>query len=189
MQKTPQWTEIREKIVEIISRFPELERTTKWGSDVFTYKGKNVVSYGGFKNFFSIWFFNGVFFDDKYGVLVSASEGKTKSLRQWRFTTADQVDEQKVREYIQQAIEAEEKGLRIEPSKFTAAPIPEFLSEILKNDPALHAAFNGLSPGKQKEYILYLNEAKQESTRTSRLNKIIPLILDGKGLNDKYKKN
>lgn len=86
MQENEKWVEELEIIASIISRLP-LEKYVKWGSDVFIHNGKNVVSYGGFKNYFTIWFYNGVFLKDKYRVLVNAQEGKTKSLRQWRFTS------------------------------------------------------------------------------------------------------
>jgi len=186
MQSTEKWSEELEIIASIVHKAP-LEKTTKWGSDVFTFNGKNVISYGGFKNFFSLWFYNGVFLEDKYNVLVAASEGRTKSLRQWRFTSREEIDEKKILEYIREAIEIEKKGLKIKPEKFTAVPLPELLSDTLKKDNALQSGFDKLTPGRQKEYILYLNEAKQEATKRNRLEKIIPLILQGTGLNDKYK--
>lgn len=188
MQQLAPWAEIHEKIVRIVTAVPELERTTKWGSDVYTYKGKNVVSYGGFKHFYSIWFYNGVFIDDQYNVLVSGTEGRTKSLRQWRFTATDQVDEKKILQYIRQAIAIEDQGKRIQPAKYEPVPVPALLQQQLESNPELKTAFDGLTPGRQKEYILYLEEARQEQTRQNRLEKITPMILAGTGLNDKYKK-
>lgn len=186
MQNTQKWSEELELIASIVQKAP-LEKVTKWGADVFTFNGKNVVSYGGFKNFFSLWFYNGVFLEDKYNVLVAASEGRTKSLRQWRFTSGEEIDEKKILEYIREAIEIEKKGLKIKPEKFKAVPLPELLSDALKKDNTLQSCFDKLTPGRQKEYILYLNEAKQEATKLKRLEKIIPMILQGTGLNDKYK--
>ena len=181
------WKDELERIASIINKSP-LEKTIKWGADVYTYNGKNVMSYGGFNNYFSIWFNNGVFLTDQYKVLVSAQGGKTKSLRQWRFTSMDEIDEKKILEYISEAIEVEKKGLRIAPEKFQPVPAPQLLSDALKSDKALQAAFEQLTPGKQKEYILYLQEAKQEATKITRLGRIKPMILNGTGLNDKYKK-
>jgi uncharacterized protein YdeI (YjbR/CyaY-like superfamily) len=186
MQNNPNWSKELELIASIINKLP-LEKTIKWGAEVFTYNGKNVVSYGGFKNYFTIWFYNGVFLEDKYNVLVNAQEGKTKSLRQWRFTSIAEIDEKKITAYINEAIEIEKKGLKISPEKFVAIPVAEVLENEFKNDKALKTAFEKLTPGKQKEYIVYINEAKQEATKVNRLEKIKPMILDGIGLNDKYK--
>lgn len=140
-------------IATIISKLP-IEKTTKWGADVFTYNGKNVVSYGGFKNFFGIWFYNGVFLKDKYKVLVAA-QSKTKSLRQWRFTSKNEIDKKKITEYINEAIEIEKKGLKIKAEKFTPMPISELLETELNKDQNLKTNFEKLTPGKQKVYIVY----------------------------------
>jgi uncharacterized protein YdeI (YjbR/CyaY-like superfamily) len=186
MKQNGPWQEELERIATILSKAP-LESTVKWGAEVFTYKGRNVVSYGGFKHYFAIWFYNGVFLKDPYKVLVSAQEGRTKSLRQWRFTSLDEVDERKILAYVHEAIEVEEKGLRVKPEKHQPVPLPALLAEELHRDRRLKAAFEQLSSGKQKEYCLYISEAKQEPTRQRRLEKIRPMILQGVGLNDKYK--
>ncbi|MDI9341511.1 MAG: YdeI/OmpD-associated family protein [Sediminibacterium sp.] len=186
MPYNEKWAEELELIASIVSKAP-LEKSIKWGADVYTYNNKNVVSYGGFKNFFTLWFYNGVFLKDKYKVLINASEGKTISLRQWRFTSKAEINEQKILEYIYEAIEIEKQGLKIKPAKFTPASVPPILSNAFKSDKKLKAAFEKLTPGKQKEYILYLNAPKQEKTQFTRLEKITPMILQGVGLNDKYK--
>jgi len=186
MLKDPKWTIEMELIAAIMAQLP-LEKTTKWGADVYTFNGQNVVSYGGFKNHFAIWFFNGVFLSDPYHVLVSAAEGKTKSLRQWRFKSAAEIDENKIIEYILEAIDIEKQGLKIKPNKFAALPVPAILESEFNKNPQLKRIFDTLTPGRQKEYIQFLNEAKLETTTLARINKIIPLILSGMGLNDKYK--
>lgn len=117
-----------------------------------------------------------------------AAQSKTKSLRQWRFTSKSEIDEKKITEYIYEAIEIEKKGLKIEAEKFTPLPVPELLAKELEKDKNLKTSFEKLTPGKQKEYIVYINEAKQERTKLNRLEKIKPMILQGIGLNDKYKK-
>lgn len=180
------WQEELEKIASILNKTP-LEIAIKGSADVYTLKGKNVVSYGGFKNYFTIWFYNGVFLSDPYKVLVNAQEGKTKSLRQWRMTSADEIDEKKILEYVNEAIEIEKKGLKLSPEKFKAVEIPEVLKTALDLNSNLKKSFEALTAGKQKEYNLYIDEAKQEATKIKRLEKIIPMILDHKGLNDKYK--
>ncbi len=186
VQHADKWREEIALLASIVIKAP-LEKTMKWGTEVFTYNGKNVLSYGGFKHFFVLWFYNGVFLTDKYKVLVSAQEGVTKSLRQWRFTSIEEVDEEKILEYISEAIDVEKKGLRIKPEKLKPVALPQILADALAADVNLQTAFYRITPGKQKEYILYLNEAKQEATRIKRMEKIKPMILDGLGLNDKYK--
>ncbi len=185
MDKINQWSEALEKLAAILDKFP-LEKTVKWGADVYTYNGKNVVSYGGFKNFFTLWFHNGVFLNDKLNVLINAQEGKTKSLRQWRFTSIEQIDEKKIAAYVKEAIEIEKKGLKIAPEKFKAAELPEILNTAFVKSNKLKTSFEKLTPGRQKEYILYLAEAKQAATKEKRMEKIKPLIIAGMGLNDKY---
>ena len=180
------WHEELEKIATILNK-TSLEIAIKWSAEVYTLKGKNVVSYGGFKNYFTIWFYNGVFLTDPYKVLVNAQEGKTKSLRQWRMTSADEIDEKKILEYVNEAIEIEKKGLKLSPEKFQAVAIPTILQSALDENKVLKKSFEALTQGKQKEYNLYIDEAKQEATKIKRLEKITPMILDNKGLNDKYK--
>ena len=175
------------RLIKAIIQKTELTPVIKWGSEVYTYNGKNVLSAGGFKNHFTIWFYNGVFLQDKYKVLVNASEGKTKSLRQWRFTSAQEINVKKIEEYIREAISNEQKGLKIKPEKFAPLPAPEILTNAFTQNKNLGTAFKQLTPGKQKEYIIYLNEPKQEATKNTRLEKIKPMILQGVGLNDKYK--
>ena len=181
------WQEATEIMQGIVNR-TELQKEFKWGSDIYTFQGKNVVGWGGFKDFFSVWFYNGVFLEDKEKVLITASEGKTKALRQWRFTDAAQMNEKKLMAYILEAIQVVKDGKEIKPEK-SAPPVPGGLfEEHLQADPVFRQAFERLTPGKQREYIEYIDEAKQEKTRLTRLEKIKPLVLDGKGLNDKYKR-
>ena len=182
----PLWTAELNRLAEIISHLP-LEKTVKWGSDVYTYNGKNVVSFAGFKNYFALWFFNGVFLKDPKKVLINTGEGKTKSLRQWRFTSNEEIDAPTISAYVLEAIEVEKQGLKIQPEKHQPIPIPSILNKSLKNDGAFGKAFKNLTSGRQKEYCLYINEAKQETTKLKRIEKIKPLVLEGKGLYDKYK--
>lgn len=134
-----------------------------------------------------MWFYNGVFLSDPYKVLVNAQEGKTKALRQWRFTSIDAIDEKKVLRYIKEAIKNEESGNVWKPEKQPVPTVPAVLAEQLSSSKNLKAAFDKLPPYKQKDYIEYIQSAKQDTTKVSRLEKIIPMILQGMGLNDKYK--
>lgn len=187
MQNNNYWTDELTTLRKIILT-SQLEKSIKWGAEVFTLNGRNVISYGGFKNYFAIWFYNGVFLKDPYKVLINAQEGKTKSLRQWRFTTKREIDKKKILEYIQEAIEIENKGLKLQPEKFKPLAMSDLLMNELKTNKTLKLCFEKLSPGKQKEYNVYINAAKQDETKLNRLHKIKPMIIQGIGLNDKYKK-
>lgn len=164
----------------------ELTETIKWGGPVYIYNKKNVVGVGGFKDYFTIWFFNGVFLKDTKKKLVNAQEDKTKSLRQWRFTSKDEVNEKEILEYIHEAIENEKQGKIIKPSKKETI-VSELLEKEMDQNPALAAAFQKFSPYKQYEFLEYIETAKQEKTKISRIEKVIPMILANVGLNDKYR--
>ncbi len=171
----------------ILDKTP-MQIAIKWGAEVYTHNGKNVVSYGGFKNHFCLWFYNGVFLKDPYKVLVNANEEKTKALRQWRFKDASEIDENKILEYVLEAIENEEKGLSWKPQKSAPLAIPEILENAFAQHSGLDEAFLSLTPFKQKEYIEHFISAKRAETQISRIEKAIPMILEGKGLHDKYRK-
>ncbi len=164
-----------------------LKQEFKWGTDIYTFQGKNVIGWGGFKDFFSLWFYNGVFLTDPLQVLISASEGKTKALRQWRFTNVKDMDERKILDYINESIQTILDGKEIKIEKAAAKKVEGILKSYLAEHADLQEAFDKLTPGKQREYIEYIEEAKQEKTKQTRLEKIHPLVLQGKGLHDKYK--
>ncbi len=191
MKETPVWDKVNQWGEELgllrgIIQKTELTETTKWGGEVYTLNNKNVLGIGGFKNFFVIWFWNGVFLKDEAKVLVNANEGVTRGLRQWRFTSAKEIDELLILRYIKEAIANEKAGLSIKPKKKEAMHC-DFLAAVLKEDRELHTAFEQLTPFKQKEYWEYLATAKQEKTKITRLEKVKPMILEGRGLNDKYR--
>lgn len=167
----------------------ELEESLKWGAPVYTIGGKNVLGIMSFKNHFGLWFFNGVYLSDPNGVLENAQEGKTKAMRHWKFSSNDEIDPAGVLKYIQEAIENQKKGLVVKPGRKKAPTIPPLLKQALEQDSALSEGFKGLSTYKQREYCEYIDSAKQEKTRISRMKKILPLIQIGIGLNDKYRKN
>jgi len=181
------WADCYEFMEQIINK-TTLTKSFKWGMTVYTYEGKNVMSWAGFKHFFSVWFYNGVFLEDKDKVLVSASEGKTKGLRQWRFSDVKEMDEHKILAYIEESIQIVKDGKILKAEKSILQNPTGLLKEILDTDETFKLAFERLTAGRQKEYMVYIDDAKQEKTKKSRLEKIIPLILAGQGLNDKYKK-
>ena len=183
--KTNQWENEIEQLHAIIRKTPLVE-TTKWGGPVYTYNNKNVLGIGGFKSYFGIWFYNGVFLKDEKKLLINANEENTKSFRQMRFNSANEIDEKLILAYIKEAIEIEEKGLAI-PKEKKETIIPEILQNELDKNSELLAKFNTFSPYKQREFIEHITSAKQEKTQINRLEKIIPMILEEKGLNDKYR--
>jgi len=181
------WPEAEELMQQLIVK-TNLDKTFKWGTDIYTFKGKNVIGWGGFKDFFSLWFYNGVFLSDPYKVLISASEGKTKALRQWRFTDSREMDENKIMAYIKESIQTIKDGKELKPERGNLIQPEGMFREWLKENETINEAFLRLTKGRQKEYIEYISEAKQEKTKRSRLVKIAPLIKEGKGLNDRYKR-
>jgi uncharacterized protein YdeI (YjbR/CyaY-like superfamily) len=183
--KNNSWSEELAFLKSIIVK-TELVETTKWGGIVYVLNGKNVIGIGGFKNYFAIWFFNGVLLEDKKQLLVNAQEGVTKALRQWRFTSKEEVYEADVLNYIKEAIENEKQGKTIKPEKKTPI-LSEFFQKELNANPELAAAFEKFSAYKQYEFLEYIESAKREETKRSRIEKIIPMILDKIGLNDKYR--
>ena len=152
MMKEAQWQSEMEFMKSLMDSIVELTPKVKWGTDVYTLDGANVVSFGRFKHFFSVWFYNGVFLEDRLGVLVNASEGKTKSLSQWRFTNVNEMDAATIKAYVEEAIQIKKKGMKIAPVKFKPEPLPEILLRQLEENKSLKEAFNKLSPGRQKEY-------------------------------------
>lgn len=180
------WRKELEKIREILLK-TELKEEIKWGIPTYSAHGKNIVAFAGFKNHVALWFYNGVFLKDEHKVLYNANEEKTRGLRQWRFTSADEINPDLVLSYVFEAIQNQKEGKEIKPESKKLA-IPAELQKALDSNKVLKSAFESLTPGRQKEYIEFIDSAKREPTRIDRLNKSIPIILEGKGLHDKYRK-
>lgn len=165
-----------------------LKETVKWGIPTYTYDSKNLVGIGAFKNHVAIWFFQGALIKDKYRVLKNAQEGKTKAMRQIRFKNSDDIDEKIIFEYVSQTIKNQKSGLIIRPKKNTCEIlVPKELAVIFDKDSELKNNFDGLTLGRRREYVQHIESAKREATKLSRIEKIIPLIMEKKGLYDKYK--
>ena len=166
----------------------QLMEHIKWNAPVYSLNNKNVVGLGAFKNHFCLWFFNGVFLKDKANILYNAQEEKTKALRQVRFNSADDVNLALIKSYIDEAIKNQELGKELKPKRTTTKKAqPKELKDALSNNEELQKAFKKLSQSKQNEYCDHIVSAKREATKQSRLEKIIPQILNGEGLHDKYK--
>jgi len=165
----------------------ELEETIKWGSPVYCLNGKNIVGLGAFKSYVGLWLFQGALLKDKKKKLINAQEGVTKALRQMRFNSIDEIDEILILEYLKEAIKNEKAGKEIKPAKKTKIAIPKELKVELNKNAKLKEIFSQLTPFKQREFCEYISEAKRETTKQSRLRKILPMIFKGIGLNDKYR--
>ena len=175
-------------IIRNIINQTELVETIKWSAPTYTLNGKNVVGFSAFKNHFGLWFFNGVFLKDEHGLLINAQENKTKALRQMRFTSKDQINKTIILAYVKEAIENQRLGKEIKPTRNTkTVEVPTELKRVFKTNKDVNNAFKALTSGKQREYCEYIASAKREATKHSRLEKILPMLLQGIGLNDKYK--
>ncbi len=185
ISKKPQWNE-ELKLLRSIMKSLELEETIKWGAPVYTNGGKNIVGLAAFKNYFGLWFFQGALLKDKQKVLMNAQEGKTSAMLQWRFTSIDEIDAELIKEYVIEAIEHKDAGRFIKPKKKPLV-IPSELQMALDKNEILKNNFESFTLGKKREYADYISEAKRVTTKEKRLEKIIPMILSGVGLNDQYK--
>jgi len=168
----------------------ELTENIKWGSPVYTIENKNIVGIAAFKNYVGLWFHQGALLKDKSKKLINAQANKTKALRQWRFSSKQEVINQSthILTYIDEAIKNHKLGKTIKPVRKTALELPPELIEKLDNNRKLTLAFDKFTASKQGDFIEYINDAKQQTTKLKRLNKIIPMIEIGEGLNDKYRK-
>jgi uncharacterized protein YdeI (YjbR/CyaY-like superfamily) len=162
-----------------------LSEELKWGCPCYTFQKKNIVLIHVFKEYCAVLFFKGSLLKDTDGVLIQQTEN-VQVARQIRFTSAREIVkmERILQAYIYEAIEVEKAGLRVKLKKTAAFKIPEEFQKKLDKNASLKTAFNALTPGRQRGYILYFSAAKQSTTRVSRIEKYIRPILDGKGLND-----
>ncbi|GAB3255028.1 YdeI/OmpD-associated family protein [Chitinimonas naiadis] len=184
LSKTKQWREEFETLRAILLDC-KLTEELKWGVPCYVAEGSNIVLIHGFKDYCAVLFFKGALLKDPKGVLVIQTEN-VQAARQIRFTSLQEVTQQEatLRSYVQEAIAVEKAGLKV-PFKQTAEfAIPEEFQIKLDSTPALKTAFEALTPGRQRAYLLHFSTAKQSKTRASRVEKAIPLILDGKGLDD-----
>jgi len=161
-----------------------LEEEAKWGQPTYTLKGKNVAMIYSFKDSCGISFFKGVLLQDDAKILVPAGANSNVA-RHLKITSAAQVAELEphIHAYIAEAIELEKSGAKV-PKPTEREPMPETLANWLESDPQLHKAWDLLTPGRQRSYILHVGSAKQEQTQLNRIEKCIPKIYAGKGFNE-----
>lgn len=165
-----------------------LDEAIKWGTPVYSFQGKNILGIGAFKSYLGIWFYQGALLKDDQKVLINAQEGKTNALRQWRFTSIGEIDAGLIKDYITEAIQNQIEGKVIKPNRKKPLIVPKELLDEFDKSEKLRQRFEELTLARRREFVDFLNEAKRDSTKRIRLIKIIPLINDGKGLHDKYKK-
>lgn len=176
-----QMTQIRKWLNET-----ELEETIKWGAPCFVHNKTNLIGLAGFKNHMAVWFHQGIFIDDKHNILTASNQETTKALRQWRLEKDEMPDKAIFMDFVQQTIANTSKGVKYKTQE-KPLEIPEIMQQLLDEDDEFNQKFNALTRGKRVEYGEFIASAKQDKTKIARLEKIRPLIEDGKGLHDKYK--
>ena len=178
------WSEESDKLRAIILSCG-LDEELKWGKPCYTHEGENIVLIHGFKEYCAVLFFKGVLLKDPKGILVQQTEN-VQVARQIRFTNVRDVVrlESTLKAYIKEAIAVEKAGLKVVLKKTSEFKMPDEFKNKLDKNPALKTAFEALTPGRQRGYLLYFSGAKQASTREARVEKCTPQILKGKGLDD-----
>lgn len=182
--KNEKWQNEIRKLREIILDC-DLVEVLKWGCPCYTFEKNNIVLIHVFKEYCAVLFFKGALLKDPKGVLVQQTEN-VQSARQMRFTGLKEIvkKEKTLKSYIYEAVKIEVSGLKVEFKKTKEFKMPEEFQLKLEKMPALKKAFNALTPGRQRGYLLHFSSAKQSKTREARIEKYTPQILKGKGLDD-----
>jgi len=184
LSKTKKWHEEFEKLRMIVLDC-QLTEEFKWGWPCYTFHNSNIVLMHGFKEYCALLFFKGALLKDDNGILIQQTEN-VQAGRQIRFTNVREIVamENILKAYVYEAIEVEKAGLKVDFKKVSEFKIPEEFQNKLEQNTALKAAFDALTPGRQRAYIFYFSDPKQSKTRESRIEKCIPQIIRGKGMND-----
>ncbi len=182
--KAKRWQEELEKLRMIVLDCG-LTEELKWGVPCYTFQKRNVVLIHVFKEYCALLFFKGALLNDPNGILIQQTKN-VQAARQIRFTNIGSIVKMKpiLKAYIREAIEVEKAGLKVNFRKTTDFNIPEEFQSKLDKIPALKSAFDALTPGRQRAYILHFSAPKQSRTREARVEKCMQQILNGKGLND-----
>jgi uncharacterized protein YdeI (YjbR/CyaY-like superfamily) len=182
--KAEKWKKEFEKLRTIILNCG-LDEELKWGQACYMFQERNIVLMHGFKEYCALLFFKGALLNDPEGILIQQTEN-VQSARQIRFINLKEIVEKEriIKAYIYEAIEVERAGLQVKLKKTSDFKIPEEFQNRLNKNRALKKAFDALTPGRQKAYIFHFSQPKQSKTREARVEKYIPQILEGKGLND-----
>lgn len=185
LKRAEAWQEEQAKLRMIVLDCG-LTEELKWGVPCYTFQKSNVVLIHAFKDYCALLFFKGALLNDMHGILIRQTEN-VQAARQARFTSVREIvaKESILKTYILEAIEAEKAGLQVALKKTAEYNIPEEFQKKLAGSPALKTAFEALTPGRQRAYLLYFSAPKQSATRIARVEKSLQQILDGKGLNDR----
>jgi len=183
-EKEEKWKKEIAKMRDIVLDC-HLTEELKWGCPAYTYEKKNIVLIHVFKDYCAYLFFKGALMKDPKGILIQQTEN-VQAARQVRFTKLEEITklEATLKEYIFQAVEVEESGVKMEMKKTKEFPVTDELNEKFKAMPELKTAFESLTPGRQRAYLLHFSQPKQAKTRESRIEKAVDAIMEGKGLND-----
>jgi uncharacterized protein YdeI (YjbR/CyaY-like superfamily) len=182
--KKAQWQKELEQLRMIVLDCG-LTEELKWGCPCYTSQKSNIVLIHVFKEYCALLFFKGALLKDTRGILIQQTKN-VQAARQVRFTNVREIMKVApvLKTYIHEAIEAEKAGLKVELKKTAEFPMPEEFEKKLNKTAALKTAFNTLTPGRQRAYLLHFSQPKQSKTRESRIERSIPQIMKGKGLND-----
>ncbi|MFE1629481.1 YdeI family protein [Brevibacillus reuszeri] len=184
LSKAKKWKKEFEKLRNIVLDC-DLTEEFKWMHPCYTYEQKNIVLIHGFKEYCALLFHKGALLKDAHGILIQQTEN-VQAGRQIRFTNVQEIVEMEaiLKAYIHEAIEVEKAGTEVDFKKTIEYTIPEELQNKFDEIPALKAAFEALTPGRQRAYLLHFSAPKQSKTRESRIEKSMQQILNGKGLNE-----
>ncbi|BCB03981.1 YdeI/OmpD-associated family protein [Bacillus sp. KH172YL63] len=185
LKKTKKWKEEFGELRRILLQFEELTEVIKWMHPCYTLGDKNIVLMHGFKDYCALLFHKGALMKDPNSILIQQTEN-VQGARQIRFKNVEEILELEpvLKAYIEEAIAVEKAGLEVDMKKTEEYAMPEELLEKFEHSPDLKTAFQKLTPGRQRAYILYFSKAKQSKTRVARIEKYAEQILAGKGLND-----
>jgi len=182
--KEKKWQKEQEQLREIVLECG-LEEELKWGVPCYMHQKSNIVLIHSFKEYCALLFFKGALLKDTDDILIQQS-ANVQAARQIRFTNLQEIIDLKsvLKTYIFEAVEIEKAGLKVHLKKTAEFPVSDEFQQKLDENPDLKKAFEALTPGRQRAYLLHFSQPKQAKTRESRVEKCIPLIFEGKGLND-----
>lgn len=180
------WSGILNRLRQIMLE-TGLKEDFKWHQPVYTHNGKNVAGIATTKNYAGVWFFQGGLLTDPLRVLVNAQEGRTRAMRHWRFYSEAEIHVEGLKVYLKEAIKNQAEGKTIKADRNKNLEIPDLLQQAFDQDSSLKTAFDQFNLTNRRDFTEYIETAKMENTKLKRLEKIIPMIKAGTGLNDRYK--
>ena len=183
--KDTKWKKEYQELRKIVLEYT-LKEELKWGVPCYTHNKSNILLIHGFKNYCALLFPKGVLLKDTNNILIQQTKN-VQSARQLRFTNLQEIVDLKpiIKAYIFEAVEIEKAGLEVKMKKTSELEMPDEFKKALNENSDLKSAFESLTPGRQRGYLLYFSQPKQSKTRTARIDKYMKHILDGKGLNDR----